>query len=103
MTKQRAKQLHWMLADNKRTIVVEAMHDGLKIHENPFGVMTNNPDFQWHARNMSRYMQLSPHTPKSNFGGDIHFELYSNGLGAVGLPGDLSSPSRFVRAVFFSP
>ena len=95
-----ASQLHWMIADKTRAVVVEAMQDGLKIHENPYGVMTNNPEFDWHARNMSKYMHLSPYAPRNNFANEVPFEMYSNGLGAVGLPGDLSSPSRFVRAAF---
>jgi len=95
-----AAQLHWMIADRTGAVVVEVTRDGLNVYDDPAGVMTNNPEFPWHMRNMSRFMQLSPLPPRNGFGGDIEFEMYSNGLGAVGLPGDYSSPSRFVRAAF---
>ena len=92
-------ELHWMIADRTGAIVVEATADGLHVHDAQLGVMTNNPGFEWHMQNMSRYMHLTPCAPENMFG-DTPLQLYTNGLGAVGLPGDMSSPSRFVRAAF---
>ncbi len=88
--------LHWIITDGEETIVVESMRDGLHIHENPVGVLTNNPPFAYHLENWKRYEGLRT----DNGGITPPAEAYCQGLGAVGLPGDLSSPSRFVRAAF---
>jgi len=92
--------LHWMIADRNRSIVVELMKDGLHIHDNPVGVMTNNPPFDFHMTNLTQYTALSPDQPESRFGGAAELVLPSRGMGALGLPGDLSSPSRFIRAAY---
>jgi len=94
-----AAELHWMLADKTGAVVVEAGADGLHVYDNPARVMTNNPGFPWHMLNLSNYMHLSPESPENTFG-DMPIAPFSSGLGAVGLPGDMSSPSRFVRAAF---
>ena len=93
-------QLHWMIADETGSIVVESMADGLKIHDNPVGVLTNNPSFEMQMFNLNNYMNLSPKSPKNNFSDELNLNMYSRGMGAIGLPGDLSSQSRFVRAAF---
>ena len=95
-----AAQLHWMIADETGSIVVESMADGLKIHDNPVGVLTNNPSFEMQMFNLNNYMNLSPISPKNNFSDKLNLNMYSRGMGAIGLPGDLSSQSRFVRAAF---
>lgn len=95
----RLSPLHWMIADREASIVVESMLDGLHIHDNPVGVMTNNPPFDFHMTNLSQYTALSPGQPKSLFG-SVELTLPSRGMGSLGLPGDLSSPSRFIRAAF---
>lgn len=92
--------LHWMIADKDRTIVVEAVADGLKIYDNPVHVLTNNPTFDFHLMNLNRYMALSPDEPVNLFAARAGLTPYSRGMGALGLPGDLSSPSRFVKAAF---
>jgi choloylglycine hydrolase len=92
--------LHWMIADKSGAIVAEPLSDGLKIYDNPFGVMTNAPTFPYHTTNLSNYMKLSPIPPKNDICPTAHLSPYSRGMGAFGLPGDLSSGSRFVRAVF---
>ncbi len=92
--------LHWMISDKTESIVVEAMRDGLHIHDNPTGVMTNNPPFQYQLVNLNNYRNLRVDSGENGFGKDLPLEIYCQGLGAVGLPGDVSSMSRFVRASF---
>ena len=92
--------LHWLIADRDRAITVEAMADGIHIHPNPVGVLTNNPSFQEQLFGLNDYMHLSPQTPENQFSKKLPLEIYSRGMGALGLPGDLSSRSRFVRAAF---
>ena len=91
--------LHWIIADRDGAITVESLKDGLRVHENPIGVLTNNPTFDYHMTHLSDYMNLTPHPPKNRFG-NVDLTLYSRGMGGIGLPGDLSSASRFVRAAF---
>ena len=92
--------LHWMIADQSSAIVVESMQDGLHIHPNPVGVLTNNPPFPYHLQNLCNYRSLSPAPHENTFAPDVELPLYSLGMGAMGMPGDWSSPSRFVRAAF---
>ena len=92
--------LHWMLADRESCLVLEAVRDGLKIYENPFGVLTNNPPFEYHRMNMNNYMNLTAESPQNRFADRLDLKPYAQGMGALGLPGDASSASRFVRAVF---
>ena len=93
-------QLHWMIADREEAITVESMEDGLHIYENPVGVLTNNPSFDDQMFRLNDYMHLSPRSPENNFSEKLDLQHYSRGMGALGLPGDLSSQSRFVRAAF---
>ncbi len=90
--------LHWLLSDREESYTLEPLADGLKITKNPIGVLTNNPPFPYHLHNLSNYMALSPLPPENRLG--IPLEVYSRGMGAIGLPGDLSSASRFIRASF---
>lgn len=94
--------LHWIISDRERSITLESVKDGLHIYENPVGVLTNNPPFGFHMLNLSRYMGLSCTDPADTFAGagGVKLERFSRGMGALGLPGDASSPSRFVRAAF---
>ena len=95
--------LHWIISDRERSITLESVKEGVKIYENPVGVLTNNPTFDYHMFNLNNYMRLSKEDPENTFAGkDRNFELkkYSRGMGAMGLPGDASSMSRFVRAAF---
>lgn len=92
----KASPLHWMISDKNESITVESTADGLHLYENPVGVLTNNPPFPLQMQNLSKYKNLSPKEPESKVD-PTHF---SRGLGAIGLPGDLSSASRFARAVF---
>ncbi len=92
--------LHWIIADKERTITVEQTKNGLCVHNNPVGVLTNNPTFDMQLMNLSNYMTLTNETPKNTFSDKIDIIPYSRGMGGLGLPGDLSSMSRFVRASF---
>lgn len=92
--------LHWMLSDGKEAIVVEPLEDGLKIYDNPVGVLTNNPPFDKQLFYLNNYRNLSNRNPENTFGGDIDLDEYSRGMGGIGLPGDLSSASRFAKVAF---
>ena len=93
-------QLHWIISDNNETITIESVKEGIKIYENPVGVLTNNPPFDKQMFELNNYMHLSAKTPENNFSKKLNLETYSLGMGAIGLPGDLSSQSRFIRAAF---
>ncbi len=93
-------ELHWMIADAKEQIVVEAVKEGLKAYDNPVGVLTNNPPFDRQLLQLSNYQHLSAKEPENLLAPEIDFGTYSRGMGAIGLPGDLSSESRFVKAAF---
>jgi len=92
--------LHWILADRDRCLVLEPMAEGLKIHENPVGVLTNNPPFDFHMYNLASFMNLTVMPPENRFSDKLELKPFSLGMGGIGLPGDLSSPSRFVKAAF---
>ena len=93
-------QLHWLISDRTESITLEAMKDGLHVYDNPVGVLTNNPPFPYQLFQLNNYMQLSPATPENHFSKELPFKTYSRGMGAIGLPGDLSSQSCFIRAAF---
>lgn len=92
--------LHWIFADKSGCVTVESTRDGLRIYENPVGVLTNNPPFPQQLFSLNDFMQLSPKPPNPRFCKGIDWNEYSRGMGAIGLPGDLSSKSRFVRTAF---
>ncbi len=95
-----AARLHWIVADKEETIVVEPMKDGLRVYDDPAGILTNDPPFDEQMFNLNNYMALSPCRPRNLFSSKLDLAPYSRGMGALGLPGDLSSQSRFVRAAF---
>ena len=95
-----ASPLHWIIADKDASITVESVKDGLKIYDNPVGILTNNPTFDIQMFQLNNYMNLSVEQPKNNFSKDLVLDIYSRGMGGLGLPGDLSSASRFVKATF---
>lgn len=92
--------LHWIISDSNTSIVVETTEDGMKIYDNATGVLTNNPPFPYHMYNLTNYMGLTRNTPEASFSGKLELRPYSRGMGTIGLPGDLSSSGRFVKAVF---
>lgn len=92
--------LHWMISDRDTSITVEPMANGLRVFDNPIGILTNNPPFDYHMYHLADYMNLSKHPAECRFADSVEWKPYSIGMGAMGLPGDLSSASRFVKAAF---
>lgn len=92
--------LHWMIADRNGSLVLEADQTGVHLYENPFGVLTNNPPFPYYLAHMGNYVNLQAEFPKGGLAEKMKLQPFGQGLGAVGLPGDFSPASRFVKAVF---
>lgn len=92
--------LHWLVSDKTGSAVIEPRENGLMVYDNPLGVLTNSPPFDFHLQNLSNYRHLSCYEENSSFCDSFSFSSLSQGTGGVGLPGDLTSQSRFVRAVF---
>lgn len=92
--------LHWIISDKEKSITVESVREGLKVYDNPYGVLTNNPTFDYHLMNINNYMNLHEGMGENRLSERQNLSSYSLGMGALGLPGDYSSASRFVRAVF---
>ena len=90
--------LHWCVADKSGSLVIEPTEQGLMLYEDPVGVLTNNPTFPAHLADVDAYGNLSPCSPGARISEEAGY--FSLGLGGVGLPGDYSSRSRFVRAAF---
>ncbi len=95
-----ASPLHWLIADRTECLVVEPVAEGLKVYDNPVGVLTNNPVFPYHMTRLNDFMALSPADPDNRFAPALPLARYSRGMGGLGLPGDLSSSSRFIKAAF---
>ena len=88
--------LHFIVCDGDGSIVIEPTKEGLNIYDNKYEVLTNNPPFPFQVENLKNYENLRADSKNVKYD-DSHF---CQGLGAVGLPGDVSSMSRFVRVVF---
>ncbi len=98
--------LHFIISDGNSSFVAEPKNGEISLFDNPFGVLTNSPEFPFHEFALSLYTNLSNEPRTQIFPKEKAFTPYSKGLGALGLPGDYSSLSRFVKAVFlknFSP
>lgn len=93
-------ELHWLIADRDACITVEATTAGVQVYDNPVGVLTNNPPFPQQLYRLNDFQHLSPRERPNTFAPALDLRPYSRGMGGMGLPGDLSSPSRFVRAAF---
>ena len=92
--------LHWFLSDKESSLTLESVENGMHIYENPVGVLTNNPPFDYHMHNLRNYLNLTSSEPLNRFSDKLPLSPYSRGMGGIGLPGDLSSSSRFLRATF---
>lgn len=92
--------LHWIISDREESITLEVTKEGLKVYDNPVGVLTNNPAFPIQMFNLNNYMHLSAEIPTNTFSKKLQLKPYSRGMGAMGMPGDLSSESRFIKAAF---
>lgn len=94
--------LHWHIADQRESVVLECTREGMRIYDNPVGVMTNSPQFDFHLTNLRQYLSLTREYPDSRFHAGLPLEPFGVGMGAVGLPGDFSPVSRFVKAAFLN-
>ena len=92
--------LHWFISDSQSSVTVESTRDGLKVWDNNVGVLTNSPPFDIQLFNLNNYLHLSKLPVKNSFSECIELNQYSRGMGALGLPGDYSSMSRFIKASF---
>ena len=92
--------LHWIIADKIESIAVEQTKDGMRVFQSPVGVLTNNPTFDVQMFNLTNYMTITVEEAKNSFSDKLDLKPYSNGMGGIGLPGDLSSASRFVKTSF---
>ncbi len=95
-----AAQLHYLIADRNEAVTVEFTKEGMKIYDNPIGVLTNNPPFPEQMSALNDYINVSPKPPRNGFSDRLKLDETSRGMGALGLPGDWSSKSRFARAAF---
>ena len=101
-TDSRAQDLHWRVADkNGRQIVIEYINGYPMVHDNKLGVLTNSPAYDWHITNLNNYINLKPGTMDAHAFGDITMSPIGHGSGMLGLPGDMTPPSRFVRVAFY--
>ncbi len=100
---QTVQPFHWIVYDKSgKSIVIEPLKGKLVVSDNPLGVLTNSPSFDWHMTNLRNYISLSPRdVPPVKFDGTT-FQSTGLGSGMFGLPGDFTPPSRFVRAAVFS-
>ena len=94
---------HWIVTDSSgKSLVIEPIDGKLVLHDNPLGVLTNSPNFDWHMTNLRNYIALSPRdVPPVTVDGKT-FQSFGMGAGMLGLPGDFTPPSRLVRAAVFS-
>lgn len=92
--------LHWHIADREGSLVLESTCQGMAIYDDPVGIMTNNPPFPFHLDNLCQYMNLTPEQPSNCFSQKAKLKPFGCGLGSIGLPGDFSPASRFVKAAY---
>lgn len=95
-------ELHFIIGDGKRSIVVEYTERGMEIFDNPVDVLTNQPGYGWHKENLRNYMNLFPQMPKSVNWSKAEMAPFGSGSLMRGLPGDYYAPSRFVRVAYLN-
>jgi choloylglycine hydrolase len=95
--------LHYKVQDaSGKCVVIEYLKGKMFMYEDIMGVITNNPTFDWHLLNLSNYVNLSPINTAKNEIGQFIIHQMGQGTGLLGLPGDFTPPSRFIRAAFLS-
>ncbi len=94
--------LHWIIGDATRSIVVESRTDGLHVFDNPVDVLTNHPNFEWHLTNLRTYITATPDMPAPAKWGRAELSPFGAGAGMRGIPGDVYSPSRFVKVAYLN-
>lgn len=93
--------LHFIVTDSSgKTVVIEPQGGPLVVKENPFKVMTNSPELEWHVKNMNNYLGLQPHNFSKKKFGEQEVVPFGQGSGTFGLPGGYTSPERFIRAAY---
>jgi choloylglycine hydrolase len=98
----RASTVHWRVTESSgRQVVVEIVNQDVKVYENPLGVLTNSPELTWHLTNLNNYVNLMAGSVNHREVGSLNLQAFGGGSGLHGLPGDMTPPSRFVRAAFF--
>ena len=95
-------QLHWIIADAQRSIVVEYTEAGLQVFHDDVDVLTNQPGFAWHRENLRSYLNVSCEVPPTRTWREAQLAPYGAGAGMRGIPGDYYSPSRFVRLAYLN-
>ncbi len=95
-------QLHWIIGDAKRSIVVEYTSNGMEIFRNDVDILTNQPGYGWHQENLRNYMNLFYQMPKEVRWGKAKMTAFGSGSLMRGIPGDYYSPSRFVRVAYLN-
>jgi len=98
-----APPIHLMVTESSgRASVIEFIKGEVKLHDAPLGVITNSPTYDWHITNLRNYLNLSPVALPDRKIEEMDFKPLGGGSGMIGLPGDFTPPSRFVRAVAFT-
>lgn len=98
----RSSTVHWRVADTTGAqIVIEIVDGKVNVYDNKLGVLTNSPGFEWQITNLNNYVNLRPGTASSISLGEVPVFSFGAGSGMLGLPGDVTAPSRFVRAAFY--
>ncbi len=94
---------HWRIGDASGRQVVLEIVDGIPLfHENTLGVLTNSPGFEWQMTNLNNYVNLYPGNASPNkLAEGVTLSSFGAGTGFRGIPGDVTPPSRFVRAAFY--
>ncbi len=95
-------QLHWIIGDTKRSIVVEYTDKGMEIFENDVDVLTNQPGYGWHKENLRNYMNLFPQMPKEVRWGNVKMTAFGSGSLMRGIPGGFYSTDRFIRVAYLN-
>lgn len=101
-TDPRASTVHWRITEsNGKQVVMEIIDQEVVFYDNPLGVLTNSPEFTWHLTNLNNYVNLSAGSVNHRQVGSLSLNAFGGGSGLHGLPGDMTPPSRFIRAAFF--
>lgn len=95
-------QLHWLIGDGKRSIVVEYTKDGMEIYKNDVDILTNQPGYGWHQENLRNYMNLFPQMPKEIKWGRATMTAFGSGSLMRGIPGGFYSTDRFIRVAYLN-
>ena len=98
----RSSTVHWRFTESSgRQVVLEIVDEIMRFYENPLGILTNSPGIEWHWTNLNNYINLQPGNAPEHPFGPLTMKSFGHGSGMLGLPGDFTPPSRFVRATFF--